>query len=270
MDPQPAFTFQDLFTFVIGDMAKAIAEREGEPREQQFARSQAAVHMILGFLPRDVIEAMLAGHCVMLHEVMTAKARTSLRGDTDPSRRGPRSNIVGLNKAFNDNLDRLERYQQRPAEGTRDAPETQSPTAPAPPPTATTEPRQPPPVAPRLNRAARRQAARAESRAAATASRAAPNPAGVMPPPAAQTEPGTVLPEVGLYSPSPEAMAACNANPEAMAALRSGDASGFARAMGIAHPCEGFLAAANSEGSPFDKHASGPWPTGAIAPAQKA
>ena len=168
MDPQPAFTFQDLFTFVIGDMAKAIAEREGEPREQQFARSQAAVHMILGFLPRDVIEAMLAGHCVMLHEVMTAKARTSLRGDTDPSRRGPRSNIVGLNKAFNDNLDRLERYQQRPAEGTRDAPETQSPTAPAPPPTATTEPRQPPPVAPRLNRAApsgrsRREPSRCDS-----------------------------------------------------------------------------------------------------------
>jgi len=75
MDPQPAFTFQDLFSFVISDMTKAIADRDGETREQQFARSQAAAHMILGFLPRDVIEAMLAGHCVMLHEAMTATVR---------------------------------------------------------------------------------------------------------------------------------------------------------------------------------------------------
>jgi hypothetical protein len=73
-----------------------------------------------------------------------------------------------------------------------------------------------------------------------------------------------------IGSPLPEAIAACNANPEAMAALNSGDPAGFARAMGIAHPGEGFLAAANAKGSPFDPHSSGPWPTGAIAPAPKA
>jgi hypothetical protein len=73
-----------------------------------------------------------------------------------------------------------------------------------------------------------------------------------------------------LYSPSPEAMAARQANPEAMDALQSGDATGFARAMGIEHPCEAFLAAANTKGSPFDRHSSGPWPNGTIAPAPKA
>ena len=57
MDPQSAFTFQDLFTFVISDMAKAISQRSGETGDQHFARSRAAAHMILGFLPRDVIEA---------------------------------------------------------------------------------------------------------------------------------------------------------------------------------------------------------------------
>jgi hypothetical protein len=70
MDTVPAFASDDLFRYALGDMAKAVSERSGENEVQQFARCQAAAHMIMGFLPRDVIEVMLAGHCVMLHEVM--------------------------------------------------------------------------------------------------------------------------------------------------------------------------------------------------------
>jgi hypothetical protein len=262
MDPQSAFTFQDLLTFVISDMAKAISERSGETEQQHFARSRAAAHMILGFLPRDVIEAMLAGHCVMLHEVMTADVRSTLHVDPAAGRRRPRCNIVGLNRAFNDNLDRLESYRERPTEGSRDTPTAQQPAEPRPtPPDVQPEVAKPPPprpVAQTLNRAARRQAARAENRATATASRAASKSAVATPQPAVQAfapHPGphrtssTTTNAFGL--PSPEAIAACNANPEAMQALRSGDPVGFARAMGIADPCEAFLAAANAKGSPF-------------------
>ena len=105
MDVQPTFGFEELFSFVIGDMAKAICERKGETQAQQFARCQAAVHMIMGFLPRDVIEVMLAGHCVMLHEVMIVDVHGCLCGEVATARR----TLVALNKAFNDNLDRLER-----------------------------------------------------------------------------------------------------------------------------------------------------------------
>ncbi len=108
-------------------MAKAVSERDGEAQEQRFARSQAAAQMILGFLPRDVVEAMLAGHCVMLHEVMTANVRTTSRSDAEPTRRNRGGNLVGLNKAFNDNLDRLESYRQRPDEGSRDASKARPP-----------------------------------------------------------------------------------------------------------------------------------------------
>jgi hypothetical protein len=255
MDPKPAFTFHDLFTFVIGDMAKALAERDGENPERQFARSQAAAHLILGFSPRDGIEAMLAGHCVMLHEVMTADVRSTLRCDVDPKRRGPRSNLVGLNKAFNDNLDRLERCQLRPSEGSRDAPEaTPGPDEAGPPPDDATEPpQQPRTVPPALNRAARRQAARAEGRAAAAVSRAAPKP---MLATVAQTSPGPASRSAALGAASPAAIAACQAKPNAMAALQSGDAAGFARAMGIDHPSEAFLAAANAKDSPFHRRSN--------------
>jgi hypothetical protein len=270
MDQQSALTFQDLLTFVISDMAKAISERSGEAGQEHFARSRAAAHMILGFVPRDVIEAMLAGHCVMLHEVMTADAHDTLHSETDPQRRRPRSNIVGLNRAFNDTLDRLESHQQRPAVGSRDAVDVQHSAEPQPTvnvqPDTTAAP-QPKPVAQTLNRAARRQAARAENRAAVTASRAAPKP-GVI-----TSQPATPRPDpleiAGFGSPSPEAIAACNANPEAMAALKSGDPAGFARAMGIADPCEAFLSAAKTKGSPFDQLASVLRPEGAVAPSAK-
>lgn len=194
MDPQPAFTFQDLFTSVVADMAKAVSERSGEPQEQQFVRSRNAAHMLMGFLPRDVPEAILAGHCVMLHEIMTANVHTTLCTDAEPVRRGADGSVTALNKAFNDTLDRLWRQQKRPAEGSRDMPE-QQPAAPRDdalaasrlPPADSIDPPlqtqtdtsgpQPAPVAPRLNRAARRQAARAESRAAAVAARGASRPA---------------------------------------------------------------------------------------------
>src|ERR1700722_17172276 len=108
MDTASTFGFEDLFTVALTDMAKAVSERNGENEAQQFARCQAAVHMIMGFSPRDAIEVLLAGHCVMLHKVMTADVHDSLCGEAAGNRRS----VIALNKAFNDNLDRLERYRQ--------------------------------------------------------------------------------------------------------------------------------------------------------------
>src|SRR3984957_19072390 len=123
MDTQPVFGFQELLTHVVGDMAKAVSERQGETRREHHARSEAAVHMIMGFLPRDVIEAILAGRCVMFHEMMTDSVRDTLRGEVDSTRRAARGNIVAMDKAVGANLTRLERYRARPREGSRDVPE---------------------------------------------------------------------------------------------------------------------------------------------------
>src|ERR1700722_4540281 len=123
MDTQPAFGFQELLTHVVGDMARAVSERPGETRREHHARSQAAVHMIMGFLPRDVIEAILAGRCVMFHEMMTDSVRDTMRGEVDSTRRATRGTIAAMDKAFGANLTRLEHYRSRPAEGSRDMPE---------------------------------------------------------------------------------------------------------------------------------------------------
>jgi hypothetical protein len=258
-DTASTFGFEDLVTFALTDMAKAMSERNGESEAQQLARCEAAVHMIMAFAPRDVIEVMLAGHCVMLHEVMTVDVRDSLCGEAAGNRRS----VVVLNRAFNDNLERLERYRQRPAASPREALEVCSvanvPAAPVEPVARS--------AMPEMNRAARRQAARAaEMRAAATASRPASRQGGKVPTGATRTASPQAAPHPEgnvVQQPTDEAVAKCRGNPEAMAALAAGDPAGFARALGIATPGEAFLAAAKSPGSPFDQQAFGPWPVAA-------
>jgi hypothetical protein len=217
MLPQPEFGFKDLFTHLIADMVKAVCTRNGESQQQKLDRSQAAVAMIMGFLPRDAIEAMFAGHAVMFHELMVDTFRHVLTGEVDTMRRATRTSLIALDKAFCNNFDRLEHYRLRPSDGRRDdadaaveplAPLVQQTDAPGPRPAAA--PLQPAPATPL----------------------------------SADTDLG--------FTASPDAIAAFQANPEAIAALEAGDPIRFARALGVDEPSEEFLAAANAPGSPFD------------------
>lgn len=249
MDTKPAFGFKELFHHVIGDMAKALCERNGDTQAQQYARSQAVVHMILGFLPRDVIEAMLAGHCVLFHELIIDSARDTLRGEAEAMRRSTRAGIVAMDKAFGNNLRNLERYQARPADGRRDEAEQPAEAAGRDSQIAAQEQRAVDVPVPAPMPSARRQAtpvAEAEIAHAGAQASAVRN----------QSEALAVhIVKTALQDgPSPAAIAACRANPEAMAALEAGDAEGFARAMGIDMPSVAFLNAAAAKGSPFDRH----------------
>ena len=252
-DTQPAFGFKDLYAHVVGGMAKAVSERNGQTRQQQSAHSQAVVHTIMGFRPRDVIEVMLAGHCVMFHEVLVESVHATLRGEPDPARHAPRPNLVALDKAFRGNLDLLERYQLRPAEGRRDAADARSGTAGT---HADTVGRAPPSHVPP---AAAEQGAAAEAGdipeavaepvlasvpARNVPAQMAPRPAAVAEEPLMEAAPG--------FHPSAAAISACRANPEAMAALDAGDPGRFARAMGLDSPSDAYLAAA-AAGSVFDR-----------------
>jgi hypothetical protein len=234
MDPQPQFGFKELFTHVISEMAKALCERPEESRQLQITRIQAATHMILGMRPRDVIEAMLAGHAVMFHALITDSIRDTLQGQIAEMRRGTRINIVSLNKAFHMNLVRFEQYQARPSQGSRDG-GAQGQTA-GTPDLIRTQPgtAQPQPI--------RAQSAQ-PSRAAA-----APIQRPPFQPPPAQTPPVRTPLEypAGLpnaFVPSAADIAACQANPAAMAALEAKDFERFARAMGVDAPSEAYLEA---------------------------
>jgi hypothetical protein len=120
MDTKPTLGQTELLTHIVGDIAKAVSEREGESRQRQSDRVQAATGTIMSFLPRDAIEAMLAGHCVMFHELIVDSVHFTLRGEEAATRRATRSSIVAMDKAFGNNFTRLERYRTRHAEGSAD------------------------------------------------------------------------------------------------------------------------------------------------------
>jgi hypothetical protein len=258
MDIQPQFGFKEVLGHVIGDMAKAVSVRNGESKQQQLLRLQIATRMILSLCPRDVLEALLAGHAVMLHAVMTDSIHDTLEGQIDTMRRATRANIVGMNKAFHMNVDKLEHYQQRPSQGTREAAEaarTAAVQAAAEAPSPDNAPRpqaqaaQPSAAAPSVPQApaqtAAVQTARPARHVSITLDEIAANPEAMAALKAQDYERFE-----SVYRPSPEAIAACLANPEAMAAMNAGDPTRFAIAMGIVQPSEAYVAAAGRMGAP--------------------
>jgi hypothetical protein len=121
MDTQPLFGRQQLLSHIISDMAQALCQRRDEPQSRQIARAQAAAESIVGFQPSDAVEAMIAGHCVMFHELIVDSAQITLQGELDATRRATRSGIVAMDKAFGANLVRLEQYRARHADSTEHA-----------------------------------------------------------------------------------------------------------------------------------------------------
>src|SRR4051812_6032214 len=111
MQTQRQLSVTEVFSHVAGDVARSVSQRGGETKEDEIRRSQVAVHAIMGFLPGDIIEAMLAGHCLMLHELMLDTIRTMFRGEIDSNPRATRNGIVAMDRAFGNNLARLERRQ---------------------------------------------------------------------------------------------------------------------------------------------------------------
>jgi len=240
-------------------------------------RFQTASEMIRNFRPRDAIEAMLAGQCVMFHGLMISNVRRALSGEAEPARPATGGTLATMSSAFRGNLDQLRRYRRRPSEEQPGAAAVQTQgaqveaRAEAPAETrAETEDRTPRPPTVSLNRAARRQAARAQARTPIQL-----RPAPVPVPPvrkssdiAARTETASFRPSdpetANFHGSIPETIAACHANPEAMAALAEGDAARFAKAMGIELPSEAFLAAA-LPGSLFDRLMEHPWPSAELS-----
>jgi hypothetical protein len=233
MQPQQQFGFKEMYTYVLGETARAICERPGENQQQRLMRTQAATHMILGLRPRDVTEAMLACLTVMFHALLTDSVHDTLQGQIEDIRRATRVNIVSLNKAFHMNLGRLEHYQARPSQGTRDGSEEAAM------------------VQTKAEDRAEPNTAQAAHDARAPAATAMPLR---MAPPIGPT-PSEVEETLATFVPSEAQIAACRANPEAMAALEAGDAERFARALGIDQPSEAYLEAA--AGLPVDGKARG-------------
>jgi hypothetical protein len=109
------FGSRELFAQIVTDMAKAIADRDDEPAQQRQSRARAVVDIVSDVRPRDAIETMIAGHCIIFHEMILDSLRDTGLGDLTARAKG-RSTVVAMNKAFQENLRRLEHFQARPSD----------------------------------------------------------------------------------------------------------------------------------------------------------
>jgi hypothetical protein len=103
MDTQPTLSCQDLVAYIASETAQAVSERSGESRQHHDDRAHAATQAVLAFEPGDAIEAMIASHCVMLHELIVADVHHALCVEEPATR----SRIVAMDRAFGSNLARL-------------------------------------------------------------------------------------------------------------------------------------------------------------------
>jgi len=120
MDDQSPIGPTGLLAHIVGDIADALAGRPGESQARQDERARTAAGTILQFRPRDAVEAMISGHCVIFHELIVDGVQDMSRVEDPTARRATRSAIVAMDRAFGANLTRLERYRAREVEGVAD------------------------------------------------------------------------------------------------------------------------------------------------------
>jgi hypothetical protein len=114
MQANSEFGFEQLITELLRGLADAVADRPGESEAQRFARHQTAIFSIMAFHPRDAIETMLAGQCVMFDLLLRDAARDLLRNETAPGKLRIRSQIAALAKIFLKHLEQLGQLRGRP------------------------------------------------------------------------------------------------------------------------------------------------------------
>jgi hypothetical protein len=111
MDTAPTFGLQDVIAYIVCQAADTVGQRAGETRQQQEGRAGAATDAIKAFQPCDAVEAMLASHCLMFHEMIVADVHRTLCGEDVATQRATRNGIVAMDKAFGANLIRLKQHR---------------------------------------------------------------------------------------------------------------------------------------------------------------
>src|SRR5258708_3797037 len=116
MPASPEFGFQQLLTELLRGLADAVADRPGETEAQRFARHQTVIFSVMAFLPRDAMETILAGQCVLLDHLLRDATSDLLRSEAAPGKLRVRSQITALGRLFLKHLEQLRLLQARQAQ----------------------------------------------------------------------------------------------------------------------------------------------------------
>ena len=116
MQAPPEFGFEQLVSELLRGLADTVADRPGQTEAQRFARHRAAIFSIMAFLPRDAMETMVAGQCVMFDHLLRDAVSDVLRGEAGVGKLRLRSQVIGLGRSFLKHLDLFGRLRARPGQ----------------------------------------------------------------------------------------------------------------------------------------------------------
>src|SRR5580693_6673351 len=111
MHPDTALTMHSAMTEIAREVIETVADRPGDSPAKRIARQQMTAWSISSFEPRDPVETMLAGHCVIFDHLLRDGACDTLRGQQQDIKVRVRPQVLATGKMFLAHLDRFERLQ---------------------------------------------------------------------------------------------------------------------------------------------------------------
>ena len=116
MTQAAAFTLEQMTAEVLRGIIETVGERADDTPARKSIRHATTVFSVMAFLPRDAVELMLAGQCVIFDHVLRDGARDLLRGQEEKVKSRVRPQLVSAGNAFLKHLDRATQLQKRPIE----------------------------------------------------------------------------------------------------------------------------------------------------------
>lgn len=114
MQPNPAFGYEQVVTELIRGVIETVADKPGLSPERRASATQTVVCSVMAFNPRDPVEAMMAGQCVVYDHMLRDGAREMLRGQAELITIQARPGILACGKIFLGTVALLLRMQRRP------------------------------------------------------------------------------------------------------------------------------------------------------------
>ena len=101
---------------IAREVIETVTNRHGNSPARRIVRQQATASSISSFQPRDPMETMLAGQCVIFDHVLRDAARDTLGGHDPDIKLRARPQVLATGKMFLAHLDKLKTLQARLAE----------------------------------------------------------------------------------------------------------------------------------------------------------
>lgn len=113
MTPDPNFGFEQVADAIIRDVVNTVADLPGLSPEQHGARSQATFRAVMAFQPRDAVEVMLAGQCVIYDHLLHDDVRDARRGGAEDRKLHGLQGTLAIGRVFLATFHTLQRRQKR-------------------------------------------------------------------------------------------------------------------------------------------------------------